>query len=67
MAALFQGNLDIQRIVTALQIETNTMITPEDTLLIFDEVQEVPRALTSLKYFNENAPHTNAHFVRLVK
>ena len=56
MAALFQGNLDIGRIVTALQIETETLITPEDTLLIFDEVQEVPRALTSLKYFNENAP-----------
>ena len=56
MAALFQGNLDIQRIVTALQIEADTFVTPEDTLLIFDEVQEVPRALTSLKYFNENAP-----------
>ena len=56
MAALFQGDMSIQRIVTALQIETNTLISPEDTLLIFDEVQEVPRALTSLKYFNENAP-----------
>ena len=56
MAALFKGNLDIRRIVTALQIEADTLITPEDTLLVFDEVQEVPRALTSLKYFNENAP-----------
>ena len=56
MAALFGGNLDIQRIVSALQIEANTAIAPEDTLLIFDEIQEVPRALTSLKYFNENAP-----------
>ena len=56
MASLFQGNLDTQRIITALQIETDTLVTPEDTLLIFDEVQEVPRALTSLKYFNENAP-----------
>ena len=56
MAALFEGNLDIQRIIAALQIEADTAITPDDTLLIFDEVQEVPRALTSLKYFNENAP-----------
>jgi uncharacterized protein len=31
-------------------------IIPENTLLIFDEVQEIPRALTSLKYFAENAP-----------
>jgi predicted AAA+ superfamily ATPase len=31
-------------------------IDPENTLIIFDEVQEVPQALTSLKYFNENAP-----------
>jgi predicted AAA+ superfamily ATPase len=56
MAALFQGSLDTRRIIDALQIETGTIIKPEDTLLIFDEVQEVPRALTSLKYFNENAP-----------
>ena len=31
-------------------------IQPEKTLIIFDEVQEVPRALTSLKYFTEEAP-----------
>jgi predicted AAA+ superfamily ATPase len=56
MAALFQGDLNIERLVTALRIETGVPIRPADTLLIFDEVQEVPRALTSLKYFNENAP-----------
>ncbi|MCL2044810.1 MAG: ATP-binding protein [Oscillospiraceae bacterium] len=56
MEELFSGSLDISRIVAFLQIETGVVITPEDTLLIFDEVQEVPRALTSLKYFNENAP-----------
>lgn len=32
------------------------MIIPEETLIIFDEVQEMPRALTSLKYFCEEAP-----------
>ncbi|MCL2844104.1 MAG: ATP-binding protein [Chitinivibrionia bacterium] len=41
-----------------LQTETNTPITPE-TLIIFDEIQESPRALLSLKYFCENAPEYN--------
>lgn len=56
MESLFSGNLDIHRIVTALQIETGVVIEPENTLIVFDEVQEVPRALSSLKYFCENAP-----------
>jgi len=56
MESLFRGNLDIERIITALQIETSVKIEAPNTLIIFDEVQEVPRALTSLKYFCENAP-----------
>ena len=56
MGSLFSGNLDIPRIITALQIESGVTIEAENTLIIFDEVQEVPRALTSLKYFYENAP-----------
>ena len=56
MEHLFSGNLDIRRIVTALQIESGVSIDPDNTLLVFDEVQEVPNALTSLKYFCENAP-----------
>ena len=56
MESLFNGNLDIERIITALQIETGVKIKAPNTLIIFDEVQEVPRALTSLKYFCENAP-----------
>lgn len=56
MENLFRDNLDIDRIVTALQIESGITIQPENTLILFDEVQEVPRALTSLKYFCENAP-----------
>lgn len=56
MEQLFKGNLEITRIIAALQIETDLTIEPHNTLLIFDEVQEVPRALTSLKYFYENAP-----------
>ncbi len=56
MESLFSGNLDISRIITSLQIESGVTIEANNTLIIFDEVQEVPRALTSLKYFCENAP-----------
>ena len=56
MQSLFSGNLDIPRLIMALQIESGVTIEANNTLIIFDEVQEVPRALTSLKYFCENAP-----------
>lgn len=56
MESLFSGNLEISRIITALQIEAGVTIEANNTLIIFDEVQEVPKALTSLKYFYENAP-----------
>ena len=54
---LFRPDFDIKRILTFLQIETGSEITPGNTLLIFDEIQNIPEAITSLKYFNENAPH----------
>ncbi len=56
MQALFEGDLNIERIVTGLELYAGHKIDAENTLLIFDEIQEVPKALTSLKYFNENAP-----------
>lgn len=56
MERLFGLDYDIQRILSGLRIETGIDIRAEDTLLVFDEVQEVPRALTCLKYFQENAP-----------
>ncbi|MBQ5648983.1 MAG: ATP-binding protein [Clostridia bacterium] len=56
MAELFSSNLEISRIVMGLELYADTKINPENTLIIFDEVQEVPRALASLKYFYENAP-----------
>ncbi|HAN09641.1 MAG TPA: ATPase [Clostridiales bacterium] len=56
MENLFKGDLNIDRLITALQIESGVTIDVSNTLIIFDEVQEVPRALTSLKYFYENAP-----------
>lgn len=56
MAELFASDLDTDRLIMGLELYAGRKINPENTLLIFDEVQEVPRALASLKYFNENAP-----------
>ena len=56
MAALFSSDLDTERLIMGLELYTGHKIDPENSLLIFDEVQEVPRALASLKYFYENAP-----------
>ncbi|MFZ7142733.1 ATP-binding protein [Avibacterium avium] len=57
MKTLFSSDFDINRLILGLKIETGVDIQAEDTLLIFDEIQEVPQALASLKYFYENAPH----------
>ncbi len=56
MKNIFEMDYDIKRIVSALQIEAGCKIQADNTLLIFDEVQEVPKALSALKYFYENAP-----------
>lgn len=56
MADLFASDLNTERIITGLELYSGRKINPESTLLIFDEVQEVPKALASLKYFCENAP-----------
>lgn len=55
MQDVFSKDMDIKRIIPLLEIETSTKFT-EDTLIIFDEIQECPDAITSLKYFYENAP-----------
>ena len=56
MRNVFDMDFDIDRIVSALKVEAKQNIVPEKTLLIFDEIQEVPKALAALKYFYENAP-----------
>lgn len=56
MTELFASDLDIDRLIMGLELYVGHKIDPDNTLLIFDEVQEVPRALASLKYFYENAP-----------
>ena len=56
MAELFASDLDPERLIMGLELYVGHKIDPDHALLIFDEVQEVPRALSSLKYFYENAP-----------
>lgn len=55
MKRVFDDDYDIRRIIMNINIETRMEVTPQDTLIIFDEIQEAPRALESLKYFCENA------------
>ena len=56
IADLFVSDLDTERLIMGIELYVGRKINSENTLLIFDEVQEVPRALASLKYFCENAP-----------
>lgn len=53
---LFEGNIEPKRIIEFLSAIHHKKIEPQKTLIIFDEIQELPRALTSLKYFSEQAP-----------
>ena len=53
---LFLKDLHVPRIITALEAFSGISISAEDTLIVFDEIQSAPKGLTSLKYFNENAP-----------
>ncbi len=55
-AAIFDFDFDVNRIIRELEFAQNTKIIPGKTLLILDEIQECPRAITSLKYFCENMP-----------
>lgn len=53
---LFEQDFDIDRILRGLRAISGVDITPDDTLIVLDEVQEVPEAIESLKYFCEQAP-----------
>ncbi len=55
MNKLFEEDFDLDRIIQGLKIESGVNIEPENTLIIFDEIQETPKALKALKYFCENA------------
>ncbi|MBT8506964.1 ATPase [Methanomicrobiaceae archaeon CYW5] len=53
---IFEGDLNVSRIIKDLGILRNTSIRPGTTFLVLDEIQICPRAITSLKYFCENLP-----------
>ena len=56
MKDVFDVDFDIERIIMNLNIESGVTITPGNTLIILDEIQNVPKVLESLKYFCEEAP-----------
>lgn len=56
MKNVFETDYDIKRIISAVNIEAGVTVNAKDTLIIFDEIQNAPKAFESLKYFCENAP-----------
>ena len=55
LKSIFENNKNPSRIIELLSMLSNSKIEPQNTLIIFDEIQECPEALNSLKYFNEKA------------
>lgn len=53
---IFEQGADIPRLLATIQYEVGFRPEPGETLIVFDEIQECPAALTSLKYFCEEAP-----------
>ncbi len=56
VASIFAGDLDPERILRGIEISTKSTIEPATTLVIIDEIQEAPHALTALKYLGEERP-----------
>ncbi len=56
LKTLFSADFDIKRILSIIEIEVNHKIQSDNTLIIFDEIQEAKKGLTALKYFCEQAP-----------
>ena len=52
----FETTKDVDRILQNLMLASGQKIMPEKTLIIFDEVQDCPKVINSMKYFCENAP-----------
>jgi predicted AAA+ superfamily ATPase len=56
MQGIFQQDLDPKRLITNFEFYSGVKITPEDTLIVLDEIQAAQRGITSLKYFCEESP-----------
>ena len=52
----FENTRDVDRILQNLIMASGQTVKPEETLIVFDEIQECPNALNTLKYFCENTP-----------
>jgi predicted AAA+ superfamily ATPase len=53
---LFEKDLNTVRIIEEIELELEQTIHPENTLIILDEIQQAPKAITALKYFKEDLP-----------
>ena len=53
---IFEQNIEPQRIIREISVQTGETVFPHDTLIFFDEIQSCPAALNALKYFFEKAP-----------
>ncbi|MBK9980900.1 MAG: ATP-binding protein [Saprospiraceae bacterium] len=56
LKTIFEGGFDLNRILSAIEIITGIKVEPGVTLLVFDEIQEAPKALLALKFFYEQLP-----------
>jgi predicted AAA+ superfamily ATPase len=56
LKTFFEGSLNSQSLIENIALYLGRKIESKDTLIFFDEIQEVPRAITSLKYFHEQCP-----------
>lgn len=61
----FETTKDVDRILQNLMLASGQKILPEKTLIIFDEVQDCPNVINSMKYFCENAPPVSHCLCRL--
>jgi predicted AAA+ superfamily ATPase len=59
MSNLFDSNNDARSLITGLEAEAGFSFDPENTLIFLDEIQEVPKAISALKYFYEQVPEYN--------
>ena len=69
MAELFSIDLNVERIIMGLELYAGHKINPADTLIIFDEVQEVPKALSSLnvwKYLKYGAKASSVDVISVI-
>ena len=53
---IFNDDLDPKKLIAKIEISQDIEINTEEDLLIFDEIQDCPRAITSPKYFCEHLP-----------